>query len=47
VTAIAVLNAAKDIDQLNAAWKGLSADEKKLATVIKVAQDIKVKLAEK
>jgi hypothetical protein len=47
VTAIAALNAATDIGQLNAIWKGLSADEKKLATVIKVAQDIKVKLAEK
>jgi hypothetical protein len=45
--AIAALCAATDLGQLNAIWKGLGADEKKLATVIKVAQDIKVKLAEK
>jgi hypothetical protein len=44
VSAIASLNNSTDIDQLNAAWKSLTEDERKLATVIKVAKEKKLEL---
>ena len=44
VSAIASLNKSTDIDQLNAAWKSLTEDERKLATVIKVAKEKKLEL---
>jgi hypothetical protein len=46
-SAIASLNKSTDIDQLNAAWKSLTEDERKLATVIKVAKDKQVELKSK